>query len=73
MDEQSTIKQWEKLIKTENINWRCLSAFNNLEFVKNRFLAYSIPKSWIVSPDGKMQIIDLRDSKEVENLYSLVK
>jgi len=73
LDEQSSVEQWENLLLKENISWRSLLAFNKLEYIKNKFLAYSIPKSWLVYPDGKMEIIDIRNSNDKEKLYKLVK
>lgn len=72
LDEKATLKQWEDLLHKENIIWRSLSAFNNLELIKMKFLAWSIPKLILVYPDGKMEYLDIRVSNDKERLYKLV-
>lgn len=72
IDEKATVKQWENLLYVENISWRSLSAYSNLDYIQNKFLAYSIPTSWLIYPNGKMEILDIREPNDKEKLYKII-
>ena len=72
IDEQNTVNKWEALLQKENITWRSLSAYDNLEYVKNKYLAHAVPKSLLIYPDGKMENLDIRKTSDKEKLYKLV-
>jgi thiol-disulfide isomerase/thioredoxin len=69
IDEQSTMEQWKILLQKENITWRSLSTHNNIDFIKNIFLVYSIPRCFLVCPNGTMEVLDIRDSNDKEKIY----
>ena len=72
IDEEKTIGSFQNLMQKENIPWRALLAFQDYDSIKKKyFIDNGIPHGILVYPNGKMDVIDVRDDTQREKLYSL--
>jgi thiol-disulfide isomerase/thioredoxin len=73
IDEEKTIKNFQKLMQDENIPWRALFSYEeSLSIIsKKYFIPNGIPHGILVYPDGKVEIMDIRDDEQRQKLYSL--
>jgi thiol-disulfide isomerase/thioredoxin len=72
LDEKETIDNWRNLMEKQQIPWRSLLAFNDLNGVKARYYVKGIPTSILVYPDGRMEVIEVKDKMDMERLYRIV-
>jgi len=69
-DNEESIKSFNDLVQKEDIPWRTLLAFQDWDSIKKKyFIDNGIPHGILVYPNGKMDIIDVRDSVQREKLY----
>lgn len=71
MDNEKGIKPFEKLLLEKDITWRTLYAFKNLEKLTYLYSIKSIPFSFLYYPDGRMEVMDVRDIASQKKLSSL--
>jgi thiol-disulfide isomerase/thioredoxin len=71
MDDEKSVKTFEKILIENKVSWRTLYAYKNLNGVKDFFSIKSLPHSLLIHPNGKMEVIDVRDVKNQEKLYNL--
>lgn len=71
MDYETKVKAFQALLKKNEIGWRTLYAFKDLERVTDLFSIRGIPLTILVYPDGRMERMDVRDSTNQKKLHSL--
>lgn len=72
MDDSSTVKNWEIMMKENKIPWISFLPGNRLDEVKDLYSIKAFPTTYLVYPDGKFKITDIRNEQEREHLYSIV-
>lgn len=71
MDYERQVKAFQSILIKNNIPWRTLYAYNDLERVTDQFSVQSIPLSLLVYPDGSVVELDLRTKENQQKLYDL--
>jgi len=71
MDYETKVKVFQDLLSKNEITWRTLYAYKDLERVTDLFTVRSIPLTILVYPDGRMERIDVRDLANQQKLLSL--
>ena len=71
MDYESKAKVFQDLLKTNQIDWRTLYAFKNLDLVIDKFAINGIPLTILIYPNGEMERMDIRDADIQRKLHSL--
>jgi len=71
VDEEKTVKSFQKQMREKNIPWRALLAYEDIEKIKTKYFVSGIPQGVLVYPDGTMSLIEVRDKEQREKLYSL--
>jgi thiol-disulfide isomerase/thioredoxin len=69
IDEPEYVMNWKKIMLKEEIPWRSLLAADDLTTVKKKYYIQSIPYALLIYPNGKLETIDVRKTKDKENLY----
>jgi len=70
LDYEKDVPTFKKILISSNISWRTLYAYKVLERIKVLFSIKSIPHSIFVYPNGRMEIMDLRDQDVQKKLYN---
>lgn len=70
-DEPKYVDNWRKLMKKENIPWRSLLAVNDVDAIKKKHNAVSIPYTLLVYSNKHFEAIDIRKKEDKDKLYSL--
>lgn len=73
MDYEKRIKAFQDLLVKNDIPWRTLYAYKDLQKVGDLFSVKSIPRSVLFYPDGHMEVMDVRDKENQKKLYNLIK
>lgn len=73
MDEFKYVSNWRKLMKDKAIPWRSLLSSGHVKEIEDKFDAGSLPHMLLVYPNMTVRKIDIRNSKERNTLYQLVK
>lgn len=71
MDYETKVKVFQDLLSKNEIAWRTLYAYNDLDKVGDLFAIRSIPLTILVYPDGRMERMDVRDPTNQQKLLSL--
>lgn len=71
IDKKESVESFEKIMQEEDIPWRALFAYEDIQGIKEKYFIDGIPHSILVSPNGDMEIIEIRDEQELERLYLL--
>jgi len=69
LDKEKDLRAFQKLVMDENIPWRSLLAYQDVEGIMNKYFVSGIPHSVLVSPDKDFEIIDVRDEAQRSKLY----
>lgn len=72
LDEEETVNSWKKLMEREQIPWRSLLAAKNVDYIKKKYTAQTIPLSILVYPGSYMETIDVRNNADLRKLYQMV-
>lgn len=70
-DEKSSVESFQKIIQEKNIPWRTLFTFENTPEIKNKYFINGIPHCILIYPNQDFEIIEVRNEKQLEKLYSL--
>ena len=73
LDQRKTVNDWKKLVKEKSIPWRSLITVGRVKEMEDKYDAGSIPHMLLVYPDKSVKKIDIRQKKDKEMLYQLVK
>ena len=75
IDEAKTLENWKKLMIKEEIPWRSLVAYNNVNDIKKKYFLTGVPHYILVYPDGinSMKEIDIDKEEDLSFLYNLCK
>jgi len=71
VDYESKLKAFQNLLIKNEIPWRTLYAYKDLDRVKFLFSVKSIPLSLLFYPDGRMEVMDVRKEENQKKLYAL--
>ncbi len=71
MDYETKVKVFQDLLSKNEIDWRTLYAYKDLERVTDLFTVRSIPLTILVHPNGQMERMDVRDPANQQKLLSL--
>lgn len=71
IDEPKTVEEWKKLMHTENIPWRSVLAKDCVKEIMRQCRVNGVPCSILVSPDGRMERLEITNSKDREKLYQI--
>ncbi|WP_160069132.1 TlpA family protein disulfide reductase [Sphingobacterium bovisgrunnientis] len=72
IDEESTIKKWNELVKNGKIPFRNLLALNLLKEVKKKYLVQGIPYTLLVHPNNKLEVLNLWEKVNRKKLYQIL-
>jgi thiol-disulfide isomerase/thioredoxin len=73
LDEPTTVENWKKMMKAEQIPWRSLMAIEEVKRIKEKYYVEGIPLSILVYPGGHMENIDVRHKEELDKLYKTLR
>jgi thiol-disulfide isomerase/thioredoxin len=73
LDEPTTVENWKKMMKAEQIPWRSLMAIDEVKRIKEKYYVEGIPLSILVYPGGHMENIDVRHKEELDKLYKTLR
>ena len=68
MDYEKDAKAFEKILKENEIPWRTIYAYKDLNRVSDFFSIKGIPLSVLVNPDGSKELMDLRKEENQKKL-----
>ncbi|TBO40370.1 TlpA family protein disulfide reductase [Pedobacter kyonggii] len=71
MDYETKVKAFQNLLSKNEITWRTLYAYKDLDRVTDLFSIDGIPLTILVYPDGRMERMDVRDLENQKKLFSL--
>lgn len=71
IDEAKSVNAWKEVLKKEQIPWRSVMAFEDVNSVRDQYMVPHIPYSILVSPDGTMEPMDVREDSIKEKLYKM--
>lgn len=71
MDNETKVKVFRELLRKNDIQWRTLYAFKDLEGVTDLYAVRMIPLTILVYPDGRMERMDIREEANQRKLLSL--
>lgn len=72
LDEETTIKQWQGLIKKEKLPWRSLLAWKDVAGVREMYYVPYIPHCILVFPDKNYLRLNLWEQEDRNKLYYYV-
>ena len=72
MDESSTVNDWELFMKKNEIPWKSYLAYQQINKMQQAFGNFGYPTSFLVYPDGHFIHIDIRNEKDLKELYNIV-
>lgn len=70
LDEEKTRNSWKQLLDKEQIPWRALSV-NDVTKVRQDYKVPVIPYSYLVSPSGSFQRLDIRNDEDLKKLENI--
>lgn len=70
LDEEKTRNSWKQLLDKEQIPWRTLSV-DNVTKVRQDYKVPVIPYSYLVSPSGSFQRLDIRNDRDLKKLENI--
>jgi thiol-disulfide isomerase/thioredoxin len=73
LDDAKGIAPYKDLMLRNNIPWRTLFAYPDIEKIKQQYFIEGIPHSILVYPNQDMEVIDVRREKERNKLYAYLK
>ncbi len=74
MDEANTVGAWRKFMITDHIPWRSLLAEKEINTVRDKYYALTIPYLLLIYPNNtKTEVINIRKISEDANLISRIK
>jgi thiol-disulfide isomerase/thioredoxin len=71
MDYEKKVKLFQNILVKNNISWRTLYAYGDLDKVTDLFSVKTIPRTLLVYPDGTVEVLDVRDKENQKKLYKL--
>jgi len=71
MDYESKVKAFQDLLKRNQIDWRTLYAFKDLDLAIDKFAIRGIPLTILIYPTGEIERMDIRDTDIQRKLHSL--
>lgn len=71
MDYEKRVKAFQDILIKNDIPWRTLYAYKDLQRVGDLFSIKSIPLSLLFYPDGHMEVMDVRNKENQKKLYNL--
>ncbi len=71
MDYEKKIKAFQDILIKNDVPWRTLYAYKDLERVTDLFTISSLPLSLLFYPDGNVEVIDVRKKDNQKKLYNL--
>jgi len=71
MDNEKGIKGFQSILSKNEVSWRTLYAFPELEKVTDLFSVRSIPLNILIHPDGHMEVLDVRKQSDQQKLYHI--
>lgn len=73
IDDKRSLEAFQKLLKENEIPWRAVYAYEDINGVKERYFVTGIPHNILVYPNGDNEVINLNKEAQLERLYALVK
>lgn len=73
MDDSSTVKSWEPLMKKYKIPWNSFLAKDKLDEVKSTYAVIAIPTTYLVHFGGKFEKLNIMNQRDFDHLYKVVK
>lgn len=70
LDEQNTHKAWTQFLDKEQIPWRALSV-EDVTKLRQDYKVPVIPYSYLVSPSGSFQRLDIRNDEDLRKLENI--
>lgn len=70
LDEQNTHKAWTQFLDKEQIPWRALSV-EDVTKLRQDYIVPVIPYSYLVSPSGSFQRLDIRNDEDLKKLENI--
>lgn len=71
IDEAKSVNAWKEVLKKEQIPWRSVMAYEDVNSVRDQYMVPHIPYSILVAPDGTMEPMDVREDSIKEKLYKV--
>lgn len=73
LDNEKGLKTFIDIVLEKNeIPWRTLYAFNDLDNVKKQYIVDAIPMNLLIAPDGSYQRIDVRKEEHERIIYTSI-
>ena len=73
LDNEKGLKTFIDIVLEKNeIPWRTLYAFNDLDNVKKQYIVDAIPMNLLIAPDGSYQRIDVRKEEHERMIYTSI-
>lgn len=69
IDEENSVKSFEKLMEREKIPWRALLAYENIKNIKEQYTVEKVPYGILVFPNGNMEPVEIRDEELRQAIY----
>lgn len=71
LEDTTTVSNWVNLMKKEGIPWRSLLAIDLTKDLNEKYSFKGVPYVLLVTPNGYMETVDVRDEKQRQKLYRL--
>lgn len=72
IDEENSVKQWQEFVIKENIPWRSLLAYKDIDGIRKKYYVPHIPHTILVHPDKSFQPFSLWEENDINKMYELI-
>jgi len=73
IDNKKGVESFKQLLLKNDIKWRTLFAYTDINKIKEKYFIEGIPYNVLVYPNQDMEIIDVRKKTDILKLYSTIK
>ncbi|MDO5523934.1 MAG: hypothetical protein Q4G48_07820, partial [Bacteroidia bacterium] len=73
VDNKEQSDQWNKILEKYEIPWRSYFSYGIKGGILQKYLLTAVPSSLLVMPDMTFEKINVRDQKNKDKLYELLK
>lgn len=72
IDEENSVKQWQEFVIKENIPWRSLLAYKDIDGIRKKYYVPHIPYTILVHPDRNFEPFSLWEENDINKMYELI-
>ena len=72
IDDKNTVANWKKMTEDGKIPGRSLLAIDQMEQVKKKYFVQTIPYSFLVYPDGNLEVLNVSIEADKKKIYQFI-